>query len=290
MSSSTVTRGPREWATRVVQWNTARNTIKYGVHGYAAARGRWIEARGRSPEVGNIFAASSPKAGSQWMKALFDHPVIREHTGLFTLPQLDYQATPDKVFPAGTFVPGVYCSYQEYLAMPKTRPRRVVYMLRDPRDLIVSGYYSAVKTHRKLNDPELEIYRDKLRAMTFDDALCDLIEAAAPRLHEAASWADADDPDVATFRLEEVSDDPRVQVDRMLRHCGVDLSPAELETVLMDVSRDALQAKDLATRKDGAESHYRVDRKTFRDVFKPQHYEAMDRVAPGLAETMGYPA
>lgn len=288
MSSTTVSGGPREWATRVVQWNRARNTIKYGVHGYAAARGKWLEARGAVPPIGNIFAASSPKAGSQWMKALFDHPVIREHTGLFTLPQLDYQATPDKVFPAGTFVPGIYCSYDEYLRMPKTRPRRVVYMLRDPRDLVVSGYYSAVKTHRKLNDPELEAYRDKLRAMTFDEALVDLIEAAAPRLHEAASWADADDPDVKKFRLEEVSDDPRVQVDAMLRHCEIDLSPAELETVLMDVSREALQAKDLATRGDG-ESHYRVERKTFRDVFKPEHYDAMDRIAPGLATKMGYP-
>lgn len=289
MTSSPVSGGPREWATRFVQWNRPRNAIKYGVHGYAAARGRWLEARGKVPEIGNIFAASSPKAGSQWMKALFSHPVVREHSGLFTLPQLDYQANLDKVFPAATFVPGVYCSYDEYLRMPRTRPRRVVYMLRDPRDLLVSGYYSAVKTHRKLNDAALEAYRDKLRAMPFDEALVDLIEANGQRLSETGSWVDADDPDVKKFRLEEVSEDPRVQVDAMLRHCGIDLSPDELETVLMDVSREALQARDLAARGDG-ESHYRVDRKTFRDVFKPEHYEAMDRIAPGLAEKMGYPA
>lgn len=289
MTSSTTSRGPREWATQVVQWNRPRTAVKYGVHWYAATRGRWLETRGKVPEFGNLFAASSPKAGSQWMKALFDHPVVREHTGLFTLPQLDYQATPDKVFPAGTFVPGIYCSYDEYLRMPKTRPRRVVYMLRDPRDLVVSGYHSAVKTHRKLSDAELEAYRDKLRGMSFDDALVDLIEAAAPRLHEAASWVDCDDPDVKLFRLEEVAADPRVQVDSMLRHCGVTLSPAELESVLMEVSREALQAKDLAARGDG-ESHYRVERETFRDVFKPEHYAALDRIAPGIAEKMGYPA
>ena len=282
--------GPREWVTCVVQWNKARNTLKYGAHAYAGARGQWLRARGATPQIGNIFTASSPKAGSQWMKALFNHPVVRRHTGLFTLPQLDYQTTPDRVFPAGTFVPGIYCSYEEYLRMPRTRERRVVYMLRDPRDVIVSGYHSTVKTHRKLDDRELEAYRDKLRAMPFDDALSDLIRVAAPRLHEAASWADADDPDVALFRLEEVSTDPRPHVDAMLRHCGVDLSADELEIVLNDVSRDALQARDLALRGGGSDSHYRTERTTYLDVFKPQHYEAMDRYAPGVAELMGYPS
>jgi len=290
MTPSTVTRFARDWAIRVVQWNAARNTIKYGVHGYAAVRGRWLETVGKTPAVGNILTVSSPKAGSQWMKALFDHRVVQQHTGLLMLPQLDYQARLGKKFPAGTFVPGLYCSYDEYLQIPKTRPRRVIYMFRDPRDVVVSGYYSTVKTHRKLTDRTLEAYRDKLRKMPFDDALCDLIEVAAPRLHEAASWIDVDDPDVAKFYLEEVSQDPRVQVDRMLRHCEVDLTPTELETVLKDVSRTALQSKDLSIRKDTTESHYRIDRKTFRDVFKPQHYETFNRVAPGLAEKMGYPS
>lgn len=288
MTSSTVQTGAREWATRVVQWNPARNAIKYAVHGYAGIRGRVNQRSGKVPTIANIYAASSPKAGSQWMKALLSHSVVRAHTGLFTLPQLDYQQDLQKVFPAGTFVPGIYCSYDEYLQMPKPLPHRTIYMLRDPRDLVVSGYYSAVKTHRKLNDRGLEEFRDTLRAMPFDEGLRTLITAAAPRLHEMATWVDIDDDRIETFRLEEVSADPHEQVDRILRHCGVQLSADELEAVLMDVSREALQAKDLAQRKDGSESHYRVDRKTFRDVFKPEHYAAMEAAAPGLATRLGY--
>jgi len=280
---------PRAWAVRVVQWNPARNGIKYAVHGLAGARSRWLDLRTDGPEVSNIFAASSPKAGSQWMKALFHHPVVRAHTGLFTLPQLDYQATPERVFPASTFVPGLYCSHDEYLRMPKLRRHKVVYMFRDPRDVIVSGYHAAVQTHRKLNDPEIEAYRDRLRAMPMDDAITDIIHASAERLHEAASWVGADDGTVATFRLENVAADPRHEVDRILRHCGVELAPEELESVLTDVSRGALQAKDLAARKAGSESHYRLSRTTFRDVFKPEHYAAMDEVAPGIVTRMGYP-
>jgi hypothetical protein len=272
-----------------VQWNPARTAIKRGVHGYAAARGRGLQLTGRVPEIGNIFAASSPKAGSQWMKALFDHPVVREHTGLFTLPQLDYQLMPHHRFPAGTFVPGIYASYPEFREIPKPRPRRVVYMFRDPRDLVVSGYYSAVKTHRVTHLEEVERVRDEIRALPFDEGLLLLIKDAAPRLREIETWVGVEDPDVATFRLEDVNADPRTWVAQMLKHCGVALSADELETVLQDVSRDALQARDLAQREAGSESHYRVDRKTFRDVFKPEHHAALEEIVPGLAQRLGYP-
>ena len=287
MTSSQDQTGLRQWAARAVQWNPARNAIKYGVVGFAHARGRLYRWTGKVPEIANIITACSPKAGSQWMKALMDHPVVRAHTGLFTLPELEFKPYLKRPFPAGTYVPGFGWSYEDYVRMPKPLPHRLIYMFRDPRDMIVSGYYSAIKTHRKLNSQELEGYREKLRSMSFDEALLDLIAASGPYLLSAASWANADDEAVAKFHLEDVAANPREHVIRMLAHCGVELSDNELGIVLGDVSRDSLQAKDLAQRKDG-ESHYRVDQKTFRDVFKPEHYEAMDSVAPGLLAQMGY--
>lgn len=286
--SSSESSGARELAARLVQWNTGRAWIKYGVHAGARARGQVLVRTGKVPPVANIFAAGSPKAGSQWMKALFHHPVVREHTGLFTLPQLDYQQRLDKVFPPGTFVPGIYLDYPQYQQLQRPWPHRTVYMFRDPRDLIVSGYYSAIKTHRKLHVPELEAFRDELRAMPQSEGLLRLIEEAAPRLAEVGTWVGVDDPDVATFRLEDNDVDPRGQVQRMLEHCEVHLSATELDTVVGDVSREALQARDLAARTDG-ESHYRVDRRTFRELFGPEHHAAIEAIIPGLVEKLGYP-
>jgi Sulfotransferase domain len=289
MTSSRGQRGLREWAAQVVQWNPARNAIKYGVVGFAHVRGGWYQRTGKLPEVANIITACLPKAGSQWMKALMAHPVIGAHTGLFTLPELEFQhyVKRRRPFPAGTVVPGFGWSYEEYLQIPKPLPQRLIYMFRDPRDMVVSGYYSAVKTHRKLNSSELENYREKLRKMPFDDALLDIIASSRPMLETVTSWVDAQDESVAKFRLEDVAADPRQQVTRMLAHCGVGLSEDELDTVLREVSRDSLQARDLARRKDG-ESHYRVDRKTFRDLFKPEHHQALESQAPGLLAQMGY--
>lgn len=288
MSTSEST-GVRDLAARAVQWNTGRAWIKYGVHAGARARGQYLRRTGKVPAVANIFAAGSPKAGSQWMKALFHHPVVREHTGLFTLPQLDYQQRLDKTFPPGTFVPGIYLDHDEYTRLARPWPHRTVYMFRDPRDLMVSGYYSAVKTHRKLHVAELEELRNEIRALPLSEGLLRLINEAAPRLREIGTWVGVDDPNVATFRLEDNDVDPRGQVQKMLEHCEVRLSAAELDTVVGDVSRDALQARDLAARSDG-ESHYRVDRKTFREVFGPEHHAALEAIIPGLVDALGYPA
>jgi Sulfotransferase domain len=288
MTSETGQFDLREWAMRRVQWNPARNAIKYGVLGFAEARGLWYQRTGQVPEIANIVTASSAKAGSQWMKALIGHPVVRAHTGLFTLPQLDFKLYLDRPFPAGTFVGGFGWPYPEYVRVPKPFPHRVIYMFRDPRDMLVSGYYSAVKTHRKLWRRKYEDYRDRLRAMPIDDALLDMIVTSKYHLLMIASWVDVDDPEVAKFRLEDVGTDPEGHVVRILEHCGVHLSDAELDTLLGDVSREALQAKDLAQRKDG-ESHYRVDRKGFRELFKPEHYDAMESIVPGLCARLGYP-
>ncbi|KRF20954.1 hypothetical protein ASG90_00605 [Nocardioides sp. Soil797] len=276
----------REWATRVVQWDPARNTIKRAVHVAARARGFRLERAGAVPPIANIYAAGSPKAGSQWMKALFDHPVVRRHTGLFTLPQLDYQLKPSKPFPAGTFVPGLYFSLDEYRAMTHRHPHRLIYMFRDPRDLFVSGYFSAIGTHRPVAG--YEEWRSSLRDLPIEEGLLEIIRLGGVRLKEMATWEGVDDPNVATYKLEEVSADPRANVAAIFKHCEISLSPDEFEAVLGDVSREALQVKDLAQRAEGSESHYRVDRKTFRDLFTAEHYAAVDALAPGLAARLGY--
>lgn len=279
----------RALAIQTVQWDPARNALKRGAHRYAAARGRIMERRGTLPEIANVYAASSPKSGSQWMKAVFDHPIVRAHSRLFTLPQIDYQSHPERGVPLATFVPGLYLSYPEYRRIPHRHPHRVVYMFRDPRDIVVSGYFSAIGTHRNTQDPENEAARQRMRELPQSEGLRFAVDQAALRIQEMATWLDLDDPDVATFRLEDNAVDPRGQLDRMLRHTGVILTAEELTALENDVSREALQRKDLETRAPGDEGHYRKTRKTHRELFTDEHYAAIEAVSPGLAKRLGYP-
>ncbi len=278
----------RSRLTHAVQWGPARNSLKYGAHFAARARAHVLEARGTMPAMANIYAGSCPKAGSQWAKALFHHPIVRAHSGLFTLPQLDYYQRTVESFPAGTFVPGLYVSYDVYRQLRHPLPHRMVYVFRDPRDIVVSAYFSGF-THRTVLD--LKKNRPLLDVLSIDEAMLLIIENGEHHLRDMASWVGVDETDetVATWRLEDIGADPAGAVKGMLAHCGIGLSQAELATVLAETSREALQKQDLAERTSGSESHYRVNRQSYRALFKPEHYEALEAVLPGFIERMGYP-
>ena len=283
----------RNWAVNTLEWDPARNTAKRGVYALARARGDWLKRTGKLPPVANVFAAMSPKAGSQWAKALFDHELVRAHSGLFTLPQLDFEfGAQTRAFPAATFVPGIYASYEDYRAIPKPYPYRTIYVFRDPRELVVSGYYSATKSHRPMNyrkAPQAEAMRTAMRAMSRDLALSYSLETLAERLREMATWVDVKDENVALFRLEDIEENPKEEVGRALAHCGVHLSEDELERVIAETSRSSLQKQDLARRPEGSESHYRVNREKHWEVLNDDHLRAIEETVPGFIEKVGYP-
>ncbi|WP_205474149.1 sulfotransferase domain-containing protein [Nocardioides sp. SYSU D00038] len=288
MASAVGTRA-RMWATRAVQWDPARNQLKRGAYQAAKVRGRLLEARGRLPEIANIYAASSPKAGSQWVKALFDHPLVRRETRLFTVPQLDFQSHPERGFPLASFVPGLYVSYDEYLRIPHRHPHRVVYMFRDPRDIVVSGYFSSIGNHRDTQVPEIEEGRRIMRELPLDEGLLYAVGAATTRLREMATWSDVVRPEVLKLKLEEVGADEATAIRQILDHCEIGLAGAELDQVIRECSREQLQAKDIAAHGDAEKGHYRVDRKTYRELFGPEHHAAVAEAVPGLVERLGYP-
>jgi hypothetical protein len=277
----------RDWAMRTVRWEPARDAVKVAARQVARARGFALVRTNRVPDIATIFLASSPKAGSQWAKAVFDHPVVRQKTGLFTLPQLDYQALKPRRFPAGTLVPGLYVSYPHYLKIPKRFSYRTIYIFRDPRELVVSAYFSATETHRIIG--KLGDVRQQLQSLPIDEGLLQMIRLLGFRLEEMATWAGVDDPSVLFCRLEEIGADPRDNVARMLKHCGVTVSADEFETVLADTSRESLQRKDLSGRTPGSESHYRVQRRSYQDLFTAEHYQAIEDIVPGLVQRLNYP-
>jgi hypothetical protein len=277
----------RDALTASVEWPPARNTIKHGAHVAARGRGRYLAARDALPRVTNIYSASCPKAGSQSTKALFDHPIVRAHTGLFTLPQFDYYQRPLKRFPAATFVPGLYLSYQAYASIPKPSSYRTVYMFRDPRDIVVSGYFASFGAHPDMLG--LAERREVLKSMSVEEGLLYSLEQSAHHFRDMATWVDVKDENVGIWRLEDVGADPAGTVPQILAHCGVNLDDAELEQVLSETSREQLQQQDLARRAPGADSHYRVKRQSFRDLFGPEHYAAVEELVPGLVARLGYP-
>lgn len=250
------------------------------------ARG-WVIERSSDPRMlRNIYAATIQKAGSQWIKALFAHDSVRAATHMASFPQFRYDEDQfRKRFPAACFVPGLYLHYGAYVAIEKPPPYRTFYVARDPRDIVVSWYFSVRDTHRAMG--RIPALRRTLHSLSFHDGLLFSIASLTQPILGMGTWLAVKDPEVAFFRLEDLSRRPEVEVQRLLAHCGVHLSHSDFKRVIHDTSRHKLQQRDLEQRKD-SHSHYRVRQSDYREHFAPAHYAAFRNATGDLVERLGY--
>ncbi len=281
-----VTRRLSQLTSGVIQDERIRMPARLAGAALLEIRGLATEHHGRRRPLRNVYGASMWKAGSQWAKALFDHEIVADATGLATYPQAVFNGRGLRNrFPAHCYVQ-LYLSYPDYAGLLKRPPYRAFYVARDPRDIVVSWYFSMRDTHRELGRvPDL---RRELRTLSFSDGLLFSIEDLAPSLNAMSTWLAAPSEEVAFFRLEEIRDDPEAETRRLLSHCQVSLSDAQLDRVLRDTSREALRSKDLAARSMGGESHYRQEPSTHMKHFGPEHHERFRELTGDLVEQLGY--
>jgi len=86
-------------------------------------------------------------------------------------------------------------------------PLRGFHVVRDPRDLVVSSYFSHRGTHPTHAWPELAAHREKLRALGPEEGLLLEMDFSAPFLDQIASW-DYGREDVLELKQEELTRDP----------------------------------------------------------------------------------
>lgn len=118
---------------------------------------------------------------------------------------------------------------------------RGVHLVRDPRDLLVSAYFSHLATHPSGGWDELESIRSLLRSAPLETGLLVEIEFLSEVMAELRSWP-ASTPDISTFRFESVVTDPRRSFDAMLRHLGLrdDLPDHEFDRIVDQFAFESL--------------------------------------------------
>lgn len=277
----------RRIASDVVQYEPLRQRARYGGAALLEVRGMAAERVGRRRTLRNIYGTGMQKAGSQWAKAVFDHELVSAATGLATFPTLAYA---DRVFrnrfPAYCFVPDLYLSYPEYAAIKKRAPFRTFHLVRDPRDIVVSWYFSVRDTHRVFG-PIAELRRELLSVTTSEGLLVG-IKFLEPQLNGMKTWIGVSEPEIAFFRLEEVRDQPEAELRRLLSHCEVQLTNAMFEQVLRDTSREELRKRDLQRRAPREESHYRQEPSQHSKYFEAIHHDTLRELTGDLVESLGY--
>jgi Sulfotransferase domain len=181
---------------------------------------------------------------------------------------------------------------------------RAFHLIRDPRDIIVSGYFSHLWSHRVHPDenPWLLDHRSQLSALSQEEGILRELEYAATYLERLSQW-DYHHPTTYEIRFESLTTDPKAEMRRALAFCGIltgSTAPPEGVFRTVRCSEQAYAAvmdRNSFERLSGGRtpgvrdqhSHFRSGvGGDFRNYFTPAIREKFDHFYPGLVKKLGY--
>ena len=237
---------------------TIRNLIPRRLKAlYAESVSKLARVSHRS-DLTNIYHCCVHKTGSQWIRKILSDRRTFMYTGLrpyhyqSRLKNGDRRDIKDRTFvepfPRRTIVSPIYINYEHFHKMPKPERHKAFFIWRDPRDVLVSWYFSTKISHP---NKQSDVHRDHLRSVSESDGLAYGIDLLKSRgLFDAlSSWQAANDPHVIVVRYEDlVGESAPGEFRRLFNHLEIPFPDEILAQLLDDYS-----FKKLSGRKQGEE-------------------------------------
>jgi hypothetical protein len=241
-------------------------------------------------EYVNIYHCTVRKTASQWIKAMFSDPIVYRHSGLLPYDPRPYKWSFPQAVPPHRAALSLFISRKRFEALPKPDRYRAFFVLRDPRDVVVSSYFSTKNSHTPMGDV-LKV-RKVLQDKPVKEGMLYVIDHLAQKgaFRDLRAWVTAPPTEaVSLFRYEDLTGERQQdEVDRMMRHCGIVIPPAELTVLLSRYSFSRMRSDPESTQ---TVSHYRKGRPgDWRNHFDDDIQEAFDAATGDLVELLGYPA
>lgn len=121
-----------------------------------------------------LFHITNYKAGSQWiygiLRDLFDNNKI-----IKPLPKVNHIL--NSGLKDGYIYPTVYLDYDKFQKLKLPKNYKYLIIFRDLRDVLVSLYFSLLKSHPEVSDT-INKRRSKLKSMSFEDGILHLMETS----------------------------------------------------------------------------------------------------------------
>lgn len=276
--------------------NWARRTAGK-LHDWRISR---VRVRERSTLV-NAYHCCVQKTASQWIRGILSDPRAYRHSGLKAYNYQQRAAegydgrrlterTFDRPFPPGTIVTPLYLDYDSYRSIPKPAPYRTFFVARDPRDILVSWYFSVKHSHGAMGDVIRN--RQALQTLSLADGLVYMLDymESFGVFRAMSSWLDAprQDDRVLLFRFEDLTgSDRKPHFEALFRHLGIPIPVEEMGALLADHSFERLSGR--STGSEDRRSHYRKGvAGDWKNHFDDRVRARVNEIAGKLVERWGY--
>ncbi len=241
-------------------------------------------------EYENVYHCAVRKTASQWIKAMLGDPVVYRHSGLLPYDPRPYRWRHPQAFPPGRAVSCLFLSHKKFTTVPKPDRYRTFFVLRDPRDIVVSSYFSTRSSHTPMGD--IPAVRKVLQEKPQKEGLLYVISHLSQKgtFRNLRAWALSPGAEhVRLFRYEDLTGERQAEeVDQLMRHCGISLPSSALAELLSRYSFSRMRGDREAA---GSVSHYRKGKPgDWRNHFDDDIYDAFAEATGDLVELLGYPA
>lgn len=258
---------------------------------YKAYRRSRVKRRSRYT---NIYYCCTQKTASQWFKAVFSDPAVYSYTGLEVYPFTQLVSLDKVVFdaplPRHSICTNLYLGYPNYSAIQKPKDYKSFFVLRDPRDIVVSSYFSLRHSHVPIG--RVPSVRRKLEQLSLTDGLKYVIDVQE---EEALFWAQktwvkaaAESGDIKVFRYEDLSNDTLPFLEVLFYYLNIEMPKKEFVAMY---NRHKFE-KYSGGRKRGKENHKSHYRKgvsgDWQNYFDRSTMAYFGKVTGDLLEVLGY--
>jgi len=232
------------------------------------------------------------KCGSTYLRKVLETLATLANVPVLALPDQfiigkEHHAELSQAF---TYFPNAH--YERQVLQGNLGKHRAFNVIRDPRDIIVSGYFS----HRYSHESEGAMHdwvgplREKLNRLSFDEGLAAEIEHGHS-LKQLSTWQ-FDNPNILELRAEDIvfatEEQCFKQLKRILQHLHFDRFEDKLLWHVMVELHEFFSGRRSKDVEDKT-SHYRKGQPgDWKNYFKPQHVTLFKRHWGDLAVRLGY--